>query len=124
MALQHCSTAALQDCSTVALQHCSTHLKPILSRSRVTSVNSCQLKRNVTVHSGTADPSSAVLWLWAVVPFVILRMTLYHVFGLEYRAQGLRHVKCVQKCRGVKNLTYYKTVISSIHGTTQHVVLL
>ena len=38
----------------------------------MTSVNSYQLKGHVTVHSGTADPSSAVLWLWAIVPFVIL----------------------------------------------------
>ena len=59
-------TAALQHYSTAGLQHCSS------TRSIVTSVNSYQLKRNVTVHSGTADASSAVLWLWAVVPFVIV----------------------------------------------------
>ena len=67
-------TAALQDCSSEALQCCSALLTPSSTRSIVTSVNSCQLKRNITVHNGTADPSSAVLWLWAVVPFVILPM--------------------------------------------------
>jgi hypothetical protein len=45
----------------------STRPKPSSTRSRVTSVNSYQLKRNAKVHSGRADRSSAVLWLWAVV---------------------------------------------------------
>jgi hypothetical protein len=90
----------------------------------VTSVNSYQLRRYIKLNSGTADPNSAVLWLWAIVPFVILRMTLYHVFGLAYGAQGLRHVKGVQKCREVKNVIYNKTLINVIHETVQHVVLL
>ena len=38
----------------------------------MTSVNCCQLKRNVKLRSGTADPSSAVLWLWVLVPFVVV----------------------------------------------------
>jgi len=50
----------------------STRLTARSTHTIVTSVNSDQLKRNVTVHNGTADPSSAVLWLWAIVPFVTL----------------------------------------------------
>ena len=83
----------------------------------MTSVNSYQLKRNVAVHSGTADPSSAVLWV--IVPFVILS-----VCGLVTDEQGLRYSKGVQKCRGVKNITYHITSINVMHGTVQHVVLL
>ena len=50
---------------TAVLQHCSMRLKPSSTRSKVS-------KRNVTVHSGTADSSNAVLWLWPIVPFVII----------------------------------------------------
>jgi len=69
VAMQHYSTA---DCSTTIPHRCRKCLKPSSARSIVTSVNNYQLKRKVTVHSGTADPSSAVLWLWAIVPFVII----------------------------------------------------
>ena len=86
---RYCSSALLQDCSTKKLQYCSS------TYNRVTSVNSYQLKRNVTVHSSTADPSSAVLWLWAVRDST-------GVCGLGSGEQGLRYSRGVQKCRGVK----------------------
>ena len=46
------------------------------------------------------------------------------VCGLGSDEQGLRYSRGVQKCRGVKNVTYCKTSINVIHGTVQHVVLL
>jgi hypothetical protein len=73
---------------TAVMPQCRTRLKPSSTRSSVTSVNSShlidaiplcfisncpsQLKRNVTVLTGIADLSSVVLWLWAIVLFVIL----------------------------------------------------
>jgi len=46
------------------------------------------------------------------------------VCGLGSGEQGLRYSKGVQKCRSVKNVTYYKTLINLIQGTIKHVVLL
>jgi hypothetical protein len=46
------------------------------------------------------------------------------VCGLGSGEQGVRYSRGVQKCRGVQNVPYYKTVINAIHGTVQHVVLL
>jgi hypothetical protein len=46
------------------------------------------------------------------------------VCGLGLGELGLRCIKGVQKCRGVKNVTYYKTSINVIHGMVQHVVLM
>jgi len=45
----------------VGTVHCSWCPTPNSTQTIVTSVNGCQLKRNVTVHSGTADPNIAVL---------------------------------------------------------------
>ena len=81
----------------------------------MTSVNSCQLKRNVTVHSGTADPSSAV-------GHCTVR-DCTGVCGLGSGEQRLRYIRGVQRYRGEKNITHYKTLIFAIHGATQHVVL-
>ena len=100
-------------------------LTPSSTRSIVTSVNSCQLKSNVTVHSGTAYPSSAVLCC-AVGHCTVRDCTVDIVtwFGIEYGGKGLRYFKGVQKRRGVKNVTYHKTSINAIHGTVQHFVFL
>ena len=46
------------------------------------------------------------------------------VCGLGSGEQGLRYSRGVQKCGGIKNVTYHKTLINAIHGTVQHVVLL
>ena len=68
--------------------YCNTRMTQSSTGSRATSLNSYQLKRNVTLNSGTAVPSSAVLWLWAIVPFVVLPVCL-----LGSGEQGLRYSK-------------------------------
>ena len=112
-ALQHYSTTALQHYSTTALQHCSS------TRSIVTSVNSYQLKRNVTVHNGTADPSSAVLCCGP-----LYRSWLYRCVWTGIGWTGAEVHKGCTEMEGCKKCNIYKASINVIHGTVQHVVLL
>jgi hypothetical protein len=97
------------------LQYCSTR-----RRRAELGVEWRQLKRNVKVHSG--QQIVAVLCCGCRS---LYRSWFYRcVCGLGSGEQGLRYIKSVQKCRGVKNVICYKALINSTHGTVQHVVLL